>query len=74
MSCPLLVRSELRDLSDDDNAELCILEEESSSDESDEEKHGNIRNGKTILDNSLPSKPLDHNHFIVLAVANSWFL
>ncbi|GFW99591.1 hypothetical protein TNCV_3418241 [Trichonephila clavipes] len=53
------LRLELSDLSDDDNAanktnESRILEGESSSDESDEEKHGNILNGKTILDHSLP--------------------
>ncbi|GFV80555.1 hypothetical protein TNCV_2150891 [Trichonephila clavipes] len=41
------LRSELRDLSDDDDAvnktyESCILKGESSSDESDEEKYGNI--------------------------------
>ncbi|GFW33863.1 hypothetical protein TNCV_3589481 [Trichonephila clavipes] len=53
------LRSELRDLSDDDNAanktyESRILEEESSSDESDQETHGNICNGKSILDPYLP--------------------
>ncbi|GFS47585.1 hypothetical protein TNCV_3133791 [Trichonephila clavipes] len=53
------LRSELSDLSDDNNAanktyESRILEEESSSDESDEEKYGNIGNGKTIFDHSLP--------------------
>ncbi|GFW01497.1 hypothetical protein TNCV_4539951 [Trichonephila clavipes] len=49
----------LSDLSDDDNAankayKSRILEGESGSDESNEEKHGNILNGKTILDHSLP--------------------
>ncbi|GFU59262.1 hypothetical protein TNCV_4197861 [Trichonephila clavipes] len=70
--------SELSDFLDDDYAanktyESRILEGESSYDESDQEKHGNICNGKTILDHSLPSKPLEPIHFIVLAVANTWF-
>ncbi|GFW06504.1 hypothetical protein TNCV_2188371 [Trichonephila clavipes] len=47
---------------------------ESSLDESDDEKHGNVYNGKTILDHSLPSRSLELIHFIVLAVPNSWFL
>ncbi|GFV73910.1 hypothetical protein TNCV_2641741 [Trichonephila clavipes] len=55
----LMNKSELMDLSDDDNAatktyESRILEGESSSDEKDKETHGNILNGKTILDPSLP--------------------
>ncbi|GFT15073.1 hypothetical protein TNCV_4316511 [Trichonephila clavipes] len=71
-------RSEFSYLLDDGNAanetyESCILKVESSSDESEEEKHGNISNGKTILAHSLSSKSLEPIHFIVLAVANSWF-
>ncbi|GFU67162.1 hypothetical protein TNCV_3770941 [Trichonephila clavipes] len=59
LSSQARLTSELSDLSDDDNAEnktyeSRILEGESSSDESDEEKRGNILNGKTILDHSLP--------------------
>ncbi|GFW03409.1 hypothetical protein TNCV_1739591 [Trichonephila clavipes] len=59
MPAQIRLTSELSDLSDDDNAEnktyeSRILEGESSSDESDEEKRGNILNGKTILDHSLP--------------------
>ncbi|GFV56600.1 hypothetical protein TNCV_1247951 [Trichonephila clavipes] len=43
----IIIRSELSNISDDDNAanktyESRILEGESSSDESDEEKHGDI--------------------------------
>ncbi|GFU92946.1 hypothetical protein TNCV_2080921 [Trichonephila clavipes] len=71
--------SELSDLSDDEYAvnktyESRILEEESSSNESDEEKHRNICNGKTILDHFLPSMSLERIHYIDLAVANSSFL
>ncbi|GFV95132.1 DUF4817 domain-containing protein [Trichonephila clavipes] len=52
--------SELSDLLNDDYAsdktyEPRILDGETSSDKSDEEKHGNIFNGKTILDHPLPS-------------------
>ncbi|GFV78553.1 hypothetical protein TNCV_1888591 [Trichonephila clavipes] len=70
--------SELCDLSDDDYVadkthESRILEGESSSDESDEEKHGNICNAKTILDHPLLSKSLETIHFILLAVVNSLF-
>ncbi|GFU33528.1 hypothetical protein TNCV_1797641 [Trichonephila clavipes] len=70
--------SEISNFSDDDYTvnktnELRILEEESSSYENDEEKHGNICNGMTILDHSLPSKSLEPIHFIILAVENSCF-
>ncbi|GFX88203.1 hypothetical protein TNCV_160171 [Trichonephila clavipes] len=68
--------SELSGLTDNDYTvdktyDRRILEGEPNSDESDEEKHGDISNGKTILDHPLPSKTLEPIHFIVLAVANS---
>ncbi|GFT28149.1 hypothetical protein TNCV_645231 [Trichonephila clavipes] len=70
--------SELSDFSDDDYTvdktyEPDILEGKSSSEERDEEKHGNICNGKTILDHPFPSKSLETIHFIVLAVINFCF-
>ncbi|GFY03901.1 hypothetical protein TNCV_1196811 [Trichonephila clavipes] len=54
------------DYAGDKTYEPRLLEGESSSDETDEEKHGHIWNGKTILDHSLPSKYLEH--FFVLAL------
>ncbi|GFU95457.1 hypothetical protein TNCV_4787921 [Trichonephila clavipes] len=70
--------SEFKNLSEDDYAadktyETCILEGKSSSDESEEVKHGNIYNGQTVLDHALPSKSLEPVHLIVLAVVNSSF-
>ncbi|GFU39746.1 hypothetical protein TNCV_1949461 [Trichonephila clavipes] len=65
--------SELSDLSDDDEThEPRILEGESSSGESNEEKHGNICNGKIILDQPLPSMSLQPIYLIVSVPVNSW--
>ncbi|GFV74632.1 hypothetical protein TNCV_5130741 [Trichonephila clavipes] len=70
--------SKLSDLLDDDDfadktCEPRILDGKSSSNESEEEKHGNICNKKTILDHSLPSNSPVPIRFLVLAVENSWF-
>ncbi|GFU62033.1 hypothetical protein TNCV_717591 [Trichonephila clavipes] len=67
---------ELSNLLDDDYVadkryEPRILELESNLNESDEEKHGNICNEKTILDYPLPLKSFELIHLIVLATANS---
>ncbi|GFU74358.1 hypothetical protein TNCV_2094821 [Trichonephila clavipes] len=60
---------ELNNLSDDDyDVEKTY---KPRSDEIDEEKHGNICNGKKILDHPLPSNSIEPIHFIVLAVTNS---